>query len=83
MLYSLYYQATILRNKTWFFVAIMRSFENLLFDRAVDKEQGIFEFFIAPELEKYFLEIMSYFEATGVVTQLKKMPNRVQAGEKL
>ena len=77
MIYSTYYQANVVRNQTWFFVAILRSFENMAFDRALDKQQGLFEFFVAPGLEQDFIELMNYFKGIDIVTNIKKLPNRL------
>jgi hypothetical protein len=57
--------------------AVLRSFEHLLFERALDKEQSIFEFFVPSENEKYFLDIMQVFEKKGIISNLQKLPNRL------
>ena len=44
-MYSLYFQAQVNKKETWFLAATLRSFEHLAFDRTVDKQAGIFEFF--------------------------------------
>ena len=72
-----YYQATIRQKDCWFFVATLRSYEHLAFDRTYDVEKSIFEFFVPPSNEHIFLEIMHYFEGTGLVSDLKKLPNRL------
>lgn len=72
-----YYQAHVLKSKTWFFVAILRSFEHCCFDRTFDKQEGIFEFFIPQHLEPAFLTIMEYFQKQEIVTRLQKLPNRL------
>jgi hypothetical protein len=71
-----YYQATIAQKDCWFFVAALRSYEHLAFDRTFDVEKSIFEFFVAPSEEEIFLELMHFFEQEGLVTELKKLPNR-------
>lgn len=77
MSYSYYYQANISRPDTWFLTATLRSFEHLAFDRALQKEDGLFEFFVPQDLESFFLEIMEFYQQEGVVTNLKKLPNRL------
>jgi hypothetical protein len=81
MKYSSYYQAHITPKKAWFFVAILRSFEHLCFDRTFSVKDSIFEFFVPEDFERFFLEIMSYFQHTGVVVDLKKLPNRLKDPE--
>jgi len=79
MSYSIYYQAKIDKAKTWFFTSILRSFENLCFDRTVDPEKGIFEFFVSPGCEEEFLMVMKYFENINIVSDLKNLPNRFES----
>ncbi len=77
MSYCLYYQAHVVRPDTWFLTATLRSFEHLSFDRCLQKEDGLFEFFVPATLEKYFLELMSYYQSVNVVTSFTKLPNRL------
>jgi hypothetical protein len=72
-----YYQAHVVKSKTWLFVAVLRSFEHCCFDRTVDKEAGIFEFFIPESLEQSFLDVMRYFEREAIIHTLQKLPNRL------
>jgi hypothetical protein len=74
--YCSYYQAAILKEKVWYFTAILRSYEHLVFERTIDKEKSIFEFFVPPDLEHYFLETMHYFQQQDIVRNLQKLPNR-------
>ncbi len=76
-MYSSYYQAHVAEKDCWFLVAILRSFEHLAFDRTVDKERSIFEFFVPEGNEASFLELMDYFEGQGIVSDLQKLPNRL------
>ncbi len=77
MQYCLYFQAQVVRKRTWFFVAVLRSFEHLCFDRTLDKTTGTFEFFVPPKLESYFLEIMDHMEKEGIVSGVQKLDNRL------
>ena len=81
-MYCKYYQAHILRNKVWFFAAALRSSDHLVFERTFDKAESIFEFFVPEKLESYFLDLMGHFEHLGIVSQLKKLPNRFQELQK-
>jgi hypothetical protein len=76
-MYCLYYQAHVNEKDCWYLVAVLRSFEHLVFDRTFDKKKSIFEFFVPHDLEYYFLEVMSYFEREHIVTYLEKLPNRL------
>jgi hypothetical protein len=75
--YCSYYQAAVQKEKAWFFVGVLRSFEHLMFERTLDKEKSIFEFFVPSDLENYFLDLMHYFQNEGIVRNLEKLPNRL------
>jgi len=72
-----YYQAHVQPQKAWFVVAILKSFEHMLFDRTLDVGNSIFEFYVSPSAEPYFLEVMAYMQQQGYVLDLKKLPNRL------
>ncbi|MEX0939817.1 MAG: hypothetical protein WDZ41_00480 [Candidatus Babeliales bacterium] len=76
--YCSYYQAQVERKRTWLFAGILRSFEHLVFERTLDKEQSIFEFFVPSDLESYFEDIMLFFEQEGLIHNMKKLPNRLK-----
>lgn len=71
-----YYQAQVLREKTWFVVAVLRSYEHVAFDRTLDVQKSIFEFFVPEDQEILFLAIIQDFAQLGLVGQLIKLPNR-------
>lgn len=73
-----YYQADVNKAKTWFFVAALRSYEHIAFDRTIDTQKSIFEFFVPPDLEADFLTIMHKLEKKGLVSNLTKLKNRLQ-----
>ena len=75
--YSLYYTAHVVKAEVWFFVAILRSYDHVSFDRTYDVANSIFEFFVPIGMEPYFLEIMQVLEKEGVVDRLEKMSNRL------
>jgi hypothetical protein len=77
-LYCSYYQAHVERALCWFVTASLRSYEHVAFDRTLDPETSLFEFFVPITTEKYFLEIMNYFQSQGLVSGLKKLPNRMK-----
>lgn len=76
MSFCSYYQAKVDSKQTWFVTATLRSFENLTFDRAVEGEKDIFEFFVPQCLEEIFLKVMKYYIENNMVTNLEKLPNR-------
>ena len=65
-----YYQAHVPREHVWFFVATIRSFDNLLFDRTCDVEHSIFELFVAPDRVQEFESIMTWYKKHGYVQDL-------------
>jgi len=77
MAYSVYFQATVKRDKICLFTAILRSCEYLAFDRTIDAKKNILELFVSPDSEKEFLSLMDYFESKGIVLDLHKLPNRL------
>jgi len=77
-LYSLYYQAHVDRTQTWQVTAILRSYEHVAFDRTLDPETGLIEFFVAPAYESVFLCVMHHFVDKGLVSNLVKLPNRFE-----
>ena len=77
MNYCDYYQAHIKRSECWFFVGALRSFEYMCFDRTLDLPTSLFEFFVPPAMEEQFLNIMDFFQKQGIVSNFKKLPNRL------
>lgn len=71
-----YYQAHVPREKAWLFVGILRSYDHLVFERTLDKEKSIFEFFVPADLEHYFLDLMENLKAKNLVCNLQKYLNR-------
>jgi len=74
-MYSKYYQAEILKEKTWFLSACLRNESNLVFARAIknkdkDQKNPIFEFFVTEDQEEFFLKIMEILEKRGVILKL-------------
>lgn len=77
MNYSIYYQARVQRELCWIVTSVMRYSEHVAFDRTLDKEGSVFEFFVAPNLEHVFLDVASKLLKEGVFLDLKKLPNRL------
>jgi len=84
MEYCSYYQATIARRESWFFVAVLHSYDHMSFDRTLDIQNSVFEFFVPQATEHYFLEAIKQLEERGLVFDFKKLPNRLaQEGKDL
>ncbi|MBV8661122.1 MAG: hypothetical protein JO129_03185 [Candidatus Dependentiae bacterium] len=77
MKYCLYYQAKIKKELCWLVTSTLRYSEHLAFDRCYDKENSIFEFFVAPDFQDVFLSIMAKFEKHGIATEVVSLPNRL------
>ena len=77
MNYSLYYQAHATRELSWMITSALRFSEHIAFDRAFDKDQSIFEFFVSPDGEDVFLDVMHKLEKQGILSNIKKLPNRL------
>ncbi len=73
----LYYQASVIIKTTNLFVATFRYYEYIAFDRTLDAQQGIFEFFVPEEQEDLFLEVMAYLETLQLVHSVIKAKNRL------
>ncbi|MBA2306992.1 hypothetical protein H0W26_02565 [Candidatus Dependentiae bacterium] len=72
---SLYYLARVEKKRCWFFTAIVRSFEHLMFDRTCEVPTNTFEFFVPESSEKIFLELMEFFTKEGIVEDLRLCPS--------
>jgi len=82
-MYSSYYQAHVVPSTGWFVVAALKSYEHMLFDRTLDVEKSIFEFFVVEGAEPTFLDIMDYMQRNGYVVDLKKLPNRLAVSDQI
>lgn len=76
-LFCRYYQAKIERKNVWYFVAVFRSFEHVMFDRTLDKQTSTFEFFVPQDQINIFLKVMGYFQEQKIATELIELPNRL------
>ena len=78
--YCTYYQAHISKPQTIHCVSILKSFDHLCFDRCLDTQSNLFEFFVPESQEQLFLKLMNYFEKQGMMKDVKKLPNRIEQG---
>ena len=74
---SIYYQAHVDRPLCWFVIATLKSFEHLCFDRTLDAEENIIEFYVSPQGNDVFLEVMDYFKKENLIFNLQQLPNRI------
>jgi len=77
MKYCLYYRARIEKSLCWIVTSTLRYSEHVAFDRCYDKENSIFEFFVAPDLQDVFLLIMENFAKHNIAFDLQELPNRL------
>lgn len=74
---SLYFIATVKKEKCWLLTAVLRGTEAIAFDRALDKEKSIFEFFVPRDMETVFKQVMAYLASEGVILFLEQKENRL------
>lgn len=75
MKHCYFYQAELKRSQVWFFVATLRSFEHLCFDRAYDPVNNKFEFFVPRDQHNFFETLMNYYKDNGVVISFCRQDN--------
>ena len=76
--YCAYYHAQITAGKIHLLVAILKSFDHLCFDRTIDAQNNIFEFFVPVGLEDEFVTLMGHLKQQGLIVQLQSLPNRLK-----
>jgi hypothetical protein len=73
----LYYHATVDRTRTWFVVGIFRNEDHVAFERTLEEDHTVVEFFVPPQQETEFLAILGRLQRLGYVFDYKKLPNRM------
>jgi hypothetical protein len=74
-----YYQAEVLKQKTWFLSAVFRNESNVTFARAIEgKNNNVWEFFVPQDQEEHFLRVIKTLESKGIVLSFEEMENRLQ-----
>lgn len=76
-LFCSYYTGQVERSKVWVLVSALRGTEHICFDRTVDVQNSIFEFFVPNSTEHIFLDVMKYLQKDGVLLSLEKKENRL------
>jgi hypothetical protein len=77
MLFCRVFQVLVPVKTTWCFVALLRSYEHLCFDRTKDVSSGLFEIFVPQDLVINFLEVMNYLHVIGVAGVVYEVENRL------
>lgn len=77
MNYSVYYQARVQKELCWMVTSTLRFCEHVAFDRTLEKDDSIFEFFVAPDMEDVFLDVAHKLLKRGIFLDLQKLPNRL------
>lgn len=75
--YCCYYQAKLVRKKIWYVTGILRYEDHWCFDRTLNKEQNILEFFVPLAFKSIFEHRMQYFIQEGLVEYCNELPNRL------
>ena len=75
--YCTYYQARVKDGDATLLVGVLKNVGHVCFDRTLENETGLFEFFVPRDQNDLFLAIMADFEAMGSVTGLTELPNRL------
>lgn len=78
MSYCCYFQAHIVKEQVWFVTSMLRGDDHIVFDRTVDLQRSIFEFFVPENCVDQFLNIMRLLQQHGVVHGLVELPNRLR-----
>ena len=73
-----FYQAELDRSRIWFFVATLRSFEHLAFDRAFDPKANKFEFFVPQDNIVFFEKLMLMYQQKNIIISFCKAENRLK-----
>lgn len=76
MSYCLYFQAHVKKESVWIVTSILRSCEHLAFDRNIELQKSIFEFFVPEDSVADFLSLMDYFAKKELLSNLQQLPNR-------
>jgi len=77
-MYCEYYQANLLKEKTWFLSACFRNESNMVFARAISGKSDVFEFFVPKDQEEHFLRLINILQNKGIVLSFEKKPNRLK-----
>jgi|WetSurMetagenome_2_1015567.scaffolds.fasta_scaffold1198522_2 hypothetical protein len=71
-----YYQAKVDKEKTWFVVGTFRNEDHVAFERAIEGQTEILEFFVPQDQEDYFLILIQRLKEMGYILWFEKKDNR-------
>lgn len=74
-----YYQATVNVPYTWFVTGVFRSEDNVVFERTMDNDSSILEFFVPDDYEDNFLKVIQYLHRNGYIINFEKKENRLSS----
>ena len=77
-MYCSYYQAKVKKDTTWFVTGTLRNEDHWVFDRTLDVENDLMEFFVARDFEEKFLDLAGYLLEEGYISNLEKLENRAK-----
>ena len=72
----LYFVGKVERSKVWVLVSAMRATEHVCFDRTLDVQNSIFEFFVPEAMLPIFLQVTDYLKKEHVLLSLEQALNR-------
>lgn len=75
---SLYYQAEVIPHTIWLVTSILRNEDGWAFDRALENNSTVLEFFVSPSYEAEFCSFMDYCLEKKLLLSFQKLPNRFQ-----
>lgn len=77
--YCAYYTGHVKKETAWLLTAILRGTEHVVFDRTLDVQESIFEFFVPVSMEPIFLEVADYLKRENLLLTLEKQENRLSS----
>lgn len=78
-MYSLYYQATVVKKRAWFVSGCFRNEDHVAFARALNGSSTIFEFFVPQDQKERFLDLINYLLQDGAIVSYEQKENRIQS----
>lgn len=76
-MFCCYFQAHIVPQRVWLVTAVLRGCDHLVFDRTLDVQKSMFEFFVPADCLASFVSLMGVFQEKGLVTNFVELPNRL------
>ncbi|MBY0353094.1 hypothetical protein K2W90_01900 [Candidatus Babeliales bacterium] len=77
-MYCKYYQAQVLKEKTWLVIGVFRNEDNVAFARALEGRRNVIEFFVPDSQEEQFLHVIDCLMEKGAILSCEEKPNRIK-----